>query len=53
MKLRASPEGLIAHDPARDRWVLLPGERDLVAFLAEGAPARERAVATLAADDAV
>ena len=53
MKLRTTPEGLIAHDPARDRWVLLPGERDLVGFLAEGAPARERALAALAAENAV
>jgi 2-keto-4-pentenoate hydratase/2-oxohepta-3-ene-1,7-dioic acid hydratase in catechol pathway len=53
MKLRATPDGLIAHDPQRGRWVRLPGESDLLPFLAEGAPARERAVAVLAAADAV
>lgn len=53
MRLRATPNGLIAHDAPRNRWVLLPGESDLVAFLAEGVPARERAAAAIAADDAV
>ena len=53
MKLRTTPEALIAHDADRDRWVALPGERDLVAFLREGAPARERAAAAIAAADAV
>lgn len=53
MKLRATPTGLIVHDPERARWVQLPGEHDLLAFMAEGAPARERAAAASAADDAV
>jgi 2-keto-4-pentenoate hydratase/2-oxohepta-3-ene-1,7-dioic acid hydratase in catechol pathway len=53
MKLRTTSDGLIAHDPDRDRWVRLPGERDLLAFLAEGASARERATAAIAARDAV
>jgi 2-keto-4-pentenoate hydratase/2-oxohepta-3-ene-1,7-dioic acid hydratase in catechol pathway len=52
VKLRATPAGLIAHDAERDRWVALPGERDLLAFLAEGEPARERAAAVLASADA-
>ena len=53
MKLRATPEGLIAEDADRDRWVRLPGEDDLLAFLREGEPARERAAAAIAAGDAV
>lgn len=52
MKLRRTPDGLIAHDPQRGRWVLLPDEHDLVAFLAEGAPARARATAAFEAPDA-
>ena len=52
MKLRTTSEGLIAHDPDRDRWVALPGETDMLAFLAEGAAARDRARAALAADAA-
>ena len=42
MKLRTTPQGLIAQDPANDRWVALPGENDLLAFLAEGEAARDR-----------
>ncbi|MBV9002173.1 MAG: fumarylacetoacetate hydrolase family protein [Solirubrobacterales bacterium] len=53
MKLRTTPEGLIAYDPDRGRWVRLPGEGDLLAFLGEGAAARERAAAAIAAGDAV
>jgi 2-keto-4-pentenoate hydratase/2-oxohepta-3-ene-1,7-dioic acid hydratase in catechol pathway len=53
MKLRTTPEGLIAHDPDRDRWVRLTAERDLVAFLAGGAPARARAAAAIAGENAV
>lgn len=52
MKLRTTPPGLIAHDTERERWVLLPGEHDLVAFLAEGAPALERARSAMAAPEA-
>ena len=53
MKLRTTPDGLIAHDPQRDRWVRLPAERDALSFLAEGKPARERANAAIAAEDAI
>jgi 2-keto-4-pentenoate hydratase/2-oxohepta-3-ene-1,7-dioic acid hydratase in catechol pathway len=53
MKLRTTPDGLIAYDPDRGRWVRLPGERDLLAFLGEGAAARDRAAAVIAAGDAV
>ena len=53
MKLRATPEGPIAHDAGRYCWVRLPGEDDVLAFLREGAPARERAAAAIAAGDAV
>jgi 2-keto-4-pentenoate hydratase/2-oxohepta-3-ene-1,7-dioic acid hydratase in catechol pathway len=53
MKLRTTPRGLIVEDPERDRWVALPDEGDLLAFLAEGAPARARAAAALAAPDAL
>ena len=53
MKLRTTPEGVIAYDPDRGRWVRLPGERDLLAFLGEGAAARERAAAAIAAGDVV
>ena len=53
MKLRATPDGLIAHDARRDRWVRLPGDSDMLALLTERATARERAAAAIAADDAV
>lgn len=53
MKLRTTPDGLIAHDADRDRWVLLPDEGDLLSFLADGAAGRERAAAAMAADDVV
>ncbi len=53
MRLRTTAEGLIAHDPQRDRWVRLPGEHDLLAFLAAGDEAHRRAEAAIAADDAV
>lgn len=52
MKVRRTPDGLIAYDDTNHRWVLLPGEDDLLAFLAEGAAGRERAAAAMAADDA-
>jgi 2-keto-4-pentenoate hydratase/2-oxohepta-3-ene-1,7-dioic acid hydratase in catechol pathway len=48
-KLRTTPQGLIAEDAANDRWILLEGEQDLLAFLAEGAPARARAEELIAA----
>ena len=51
MKLRHTGDGLIAQDPDRGRWVRLTGESDLVAFLAEGEPAVERARAAIAAAD--
>jgi len=53
MKLRMTPDGLIAEDPERGRWVRLPGEDDLLAFLAAGAAGRERAAAVIASADAV
>ncbi len=53
MKLRTTPEGLIAHDPANDRWVLLAQERDLLTFLGDGAAGRRRAAAAMASADAV
>jgi 2-keto-4-pentenoate hydratase/2-oxohepta-3-ene-1,7-dioic acid hydratase in catechol pathway len=53
MKLRTTSDGLLAHDADRDRWVRLPGESDLLAFLVEGDAARERAAAALGAADAV
>jgi 2-keto-4-pentenoate hydratase/2-oxohepta-3-ene-1,7-dioic acid hydratase in catechol pathway len=53
MKLRTTPEGLIAHDPDRGRWVRIPGHRDLLAFLGEGAAARDRAGGAIAVVDAV
>ena len=53
MRLRSTPDGLIAHDPERDRWVRLDGEGDLLAFLGEGAAARERAAAVIADGEAV
>jgi 2-keto-4-pentenoate hydratase/2-oxohepta-3-ene-1,7-dioic acid hydratase in catechol pathway len=52
MKLRTTPAGVIAEDPANDRWVLLPGDDDLLAVLAAGADGRERAAAALADPDA-
>jgi 2-keto-4-pentenoate hydratase/2-oxohepta-3-ene-1,7-dioic acid hydratase in catechol pathway len=48
VKLRSTPEGLIAHDPERDRWVRLPGETDLLAFLARGRDAVAHAEAAMA-----
>lgn len=36
MKLRSTPRGLIAHDPDSGKWVPIPGESDLVSFLAGG-----------------
>jgi 2-keto-4-pentenoate hydratase/2-oxohepta-3-ene-1,7-dioic acid hydratase in catechol pathway len=49
MKLRNTAEGLIAHDAERDHWVVLPGERDMLAFLAKSPG--ERAAAVAAASD--
>jgi 2-keto-4-pentenoate hydratase/2-oxohepta-3-ene-1,7-dioic acid hydratase in catechol pathway len=51
VKLRTTPDAVIAHDPERERWVSLPEEPDLLAFLAKGAPARARAAAAIAAAD--
>jgi 2-keto-4-pentenoate hydratase/2-oxohepta-3-ene-1,7-dioic acid hydratase in catechol pathway len=53
MKLRTTPSGLIVHDAERGRWVALPEEGDLLAFLAEGAPARARAAAAMPGAEAV
>jgi 2-keto-4-pentenoate hydratase/2-oxohepta-3-ene-1,7-dioic acid hydratase in catechol pathway len=49
MKLRLTPAGLIAQDADNDRWVLLPGERDMLAFLAKSPD--ERAAAFAAASE--
>ncbi len=46
MKLRRTAAGLIA-EAGDGRWVLLPGEADLVAFLAAGEDARAEAQATI------
>jgi 2-keto-4-pentenoate hydratase/2-oxohepta-3-ene-1,7-dioic acid hydratase in catechol pathway len=53
MKLRMTSAGLIAHDAERNRWVRLPGDQDLLGFLAEGEAARERAAVVMAGADAV
>lgn len=47
MKLRTTPRGVIAEDTANGRWVALPGEDDLLAFLAGGEAARARAQAAI------
>lgn len=47
MKLRTTPRGVIAEDTANGRWVALPGEDDLLAFLAGGEEARARAQAAI------
>ncbi len=52
MKLRKTADGLIAHDPERDRWVVLPGEDDLLEFLADGEAGRRRAAAVIADPEA-
>ena len=51
MRLRTTSEGLLIE--AGDRWVHVPGTGDLLAFLREGASARERAEAAIAAGDTV
>jgi hypothetical protein len=48
MKLRTTPEGLIAEDSERGRWVSLHGEVDLLSFLAGGKEAVTRARAAIA-----
>jgi 2-keto-4-pentenoate hydratase/2-oxohepta-3-ene-1,7-dioic acid hydratase in catechol pathway len=53
MKLRTIPDGLIAYDPDRDRWIRLANERDLIGFLADGQSALDRVLMALAAEDAV
>ena len=40
MKLRTTPEGVIAEDPERGRWVSLPRATDMLSLLAGGAEAR-------------
>lgn len=47
MKLRTTPRGVIAEDTANGRWVALPGEDDLLTFLAGGEAARSRAQAAI------
>lgn len=49
MKLRTTPRGLIAQDPDGGRWAPVPGEDDLVSFLAGGETARDRAREAIAA----
>lgn len=53
MKLRSTAEGLIAFDAPRERWCLVPGWTDLVAFLGADEAARDAAAVAVAADDAV
>jgi len=53
MKLRTTSTGLIAHDEATGRWFPIPGEDDLLAFLAKGEDGRERARAALDAGEEV
>ena len=48
MRLRTTPGGLIAEDPVRGRWARLPGDDDLLAFLAGGKDAVARAETALA-----
>ena len=48
MKLRTTPQGLIAEDPERGRWVLVEQEPDLLGFLAQGETGRQRAQEALA-----
>jgi 2-keto-4-pentenoate hydratase/2-oxohepta-3-ene-1,7-dioic acid hydratase in catechol pathway len=48
MRLRTTPGGLIAEDPLRDRWARLPGDDDLLTFLAGGRDAVARAETALA-----
>ena len=36
MKLRTTADGVIAHDAEHDRWVCLPGDRDLLSVLGDG-----------------
>ena len=48
MKLRTTPEGLIAEDSERGRWASLQGEDDLLSFLAGGEEAITRARAAMA-----
>jgi 2-keto-4-pentenoate hydratase/2-oxohepta-3-ene-1,7-dioic acid hydratase in catechol pathway len=52
MKLRRTADGLIA-ETEDGRWMRLPGETDLVAFLARGEPARAAARELLDAGGAV
>jgi 2-keto-4-pentenoate hydratase/2-oxohepta-3-ene-1,7-dioic acid hydratase in catechol pathway len=53
VKLRTTPQGLIAEDPARDRWVRLSGEDDLLSFLAEGEAGQARAREAISASATV
>jgi 2-keto-4-pentenoate hydratase/2-oxohepta-3-ene-1,7-dioic acid hydratase in catechol pathway len=38
MKLRTTPDGVIAQDREPGRWVRLPGDRDLLSVLSDGVP---------------
>ena len=44
MRLRTTPDGLIAHPAERDRWVRVDYDGDLLAFLAETPQARAAAL---------
>ena len=46
--MRVTAEGLIAEDAERARWVRLPGDDDLLSFLAGGPEAVARAEQALA-----
>lgn len=48
MKLRSTPRGLIAQDPDSGEWIPIPGESDLVSFLAGGEESLERARGAIA-----
>ena len=50
MKLRTTPDGLIAHDPDRDRWVAVDYDRGMVAFLGEPVETRAAALTDRPAD---
>ncbi len=52
MKLRSTPEGVIAEDRQRGRWVALPPDRDMLELLAGGAETRTGVQGLIEADDA-
>ena len=52
MKLRSTPEGVIAEDRQRGRWVSLPPQRDMLKLLAGGAETRIEVQSLIEAGDA-